>query len=141
VKLTDLKAKFIRWEDRVEPIDKVDGDISTPEGYAAWVAAGRPSVTVVGPRTYVPRVATLAEAQGISFLCPACSIKNGGPIGTHIVQVAFRDRGVLDHQGSRSRNGGPSRWAVSGTGLHDLTTDPSIDCGCWHGWIRNGDAT
>lgn len=31
----------------------------------------------------------IAEAQGIWFLCPACFVKNQGPIGTHMVLVWF----------------------------------------------------
>lgn len=33
------------------------------------------------------------------------------------------------------------RWHMEGTGLHDLTTTPSIAVGnpeCWHGFITNG---
>ena len=102
MRLTDLEAEFIRWEDRIEPRNKVAAgwDTASEAGLKAWNDAGRPSEEVIGP-----------------------------------------DRGLLDHQGSRSKGGGPSRWAVSGTCLDDLTTDPSVDCGCWHGWIRNGDAT
>lgn len=80
---------------------------------------------------YLPDAATVADAQGIMFVCPACK--------THHIQVAFRNRGVLDHQGSHGKDGKPTRWAVSGTGFADLTLQPSVDCGCWHGFVTNGE--
>ena len=86
-------------------------------------------------------VDTLADAQSVEFLCPVCFAKNGGAVGTHLVIVTFAGRGSADHQGSQSRNGGPSRWTVSGTGFDDLTTTPSVDTtpGCtWHGFITSG---
>lgn len=92
-------------------------------------------------RTFHKDVDTLAEANQIWFLCPACFQKNSGAVGTHQVMVGFDGRGLLPHQSSQSRNGGPSRWAVSGTGYADLTLSPSIDCGCWHGYVRNGEVT
>lgn len=89
---------------------------------------------------YLVKVDTLAEAQGIQFDCPKCQPYPHGII------VTFRDRGTLDHQGSQSAHGGPSRWTVAGTGFADLSCQPSIDCtkggGCtFHGYITNGEAT
>jgi hypothetical protein len=88
------------------------------------------------------KVATLAVAHGIRFLCPKCFAKNGGPEGTHSVMVWFRDRGVPS-----TESPGPGRWIASGSGYADLTLSPSINLensdhiGCeWHGWIQNGDA-
>lgn len=95
-------------------------------------------------RHYNIDVATIAEAQSVQFLCPVCYQKNQGPVGTHGVMVTFANRGVPDHLGSQSRNGGPSRWTASGTGLDDLTLTPSIDLtpGCtWHGFITGGQVT
>jgi hypothetical protein len=89
-------------------------------------------------RVYSRHVTTVAEAHGVQFLCPACFEKNGGPVGTHLVWVTFRDRAVADHLGSQSSKGGPSRWTVSGDALESLTLQPSIDCGCWHGYVTNG---
>lgn len=82
---------------------------------------------------------TLKEAQGIRFLCPACFQKNGGVVGTHIVDVAFEGRGVFPSQGSHNKKGEPSRWNVTGTDYSDLTLQPSIDCECWHGLVTNGE--
>jgi hypothetical protein len=85
------------------------------------------------------KVNDLASAQGMFFLCPACYVTNGhSAVGTHGIVVSFRDRGVSPTQGSHGTDGNPSRWAVSGTGIADLTLDPSIDVGCWHGHIVNG---
>jgi hypothetical protein len=85
------------------------------------------------------KVDTVAEAQGVMFACPKCFAANGGLVGTHYVLCWFRDRGVPDEMKPN-----PGRWAVSGSGYHDLTLSPSIllhsDCG-WHGWVTNGQAT
>lgn len=87
------------------------------------------------------KVDSLADANGIFLLCPACFAKNGGPVGTHGLIVTFRDRGVPDHLGSRGTSGAASRWAVTGASLADLTLRPSIDVGCWHGFVTNGEVT
>lgn len=93
----------------------------------------------LGGHWYDVRVASLAAAHAVRFLCPACYAKNNGPVGTHGVMVTFHDRGVPDHLGSRSRQGGPSRWRVSGDSVENLTLTPSIDCECWHGHVTNGE--
>ncbi len=83
--------------------------------------------------------ATFGEAQSIWFRCPVC--RNGR---SHQVLVSFAGRGLAYDQGSQNREGKPSRWQVSGTGIDDLTLHPSVDCtpSCpWHGWIKNGDVT
>ena len=128
MRLTDLEPKFIRYVTQ-----------SKEEQFAEGPAT---------PTEYLHHVDTLAEAQGIQFLCPVCFQKNSGPIGTHAIEVAFADRGVLDHQGSHNRAGAPSRWSASGTSYSDLTTLPSIlidpalpACAGWHGYITNGEAT
>lgn len=91
-------------------------------------------------------VDTLAEAQGIQFLCPMCFAKNNGPIGTHAVKCWSRSRGVPDDVSP-----GPGRWAMEGTGFQDLTlnADPPgtarsvwLTGGCgWHGFVTNGEVT
>ena len=89
-------------------------------------------------------VKTLAEADHIDFLCPACFAKNGGAKGTHCVMVTFAGRNVSDDAGSGDSDGKPSRWNVSGTSLDDLVLTPSIlldakrkaEDGChWHGFV------
>lgn len=100
---------------------------------------------VEGRQHHVP-VARLEDAQGVRFLCPACFVTNGGPIGTHGVICWSRSRGVPDDAAP-----GPGRWKLDGTGLHDLTlnADPpatarsvKLETGCmWHGHITNGEVT
>lgn len=139
MRLTDLDPRFVRFETRTESWDAVDGDPAT------WRERGSPTKTVTGPREYVSRVETLAEAQGVFFLCPVCFQKHGGPVGTHGVEVAFHGRGVGDHQGSQAGDGRPSRWNVSGSSFDDLTLTPSVHlagAGCgWHGFVTNGEVT
>lgn len=93
---------------------------------------------------HVP-VETLAEAQGVDFLCPLCFAKNGGPIGTHHVTCWSRSRGVPD-----DASPGPGRWRLDGTSLADLTLNEepgksrsvALIGGCaWHGFVTNGRAT
>lgn len=89
-------------------------------------------------------VVTVAEADAVTFLCPACFARNGGPVGTHAVLVTFADRVVPDEAGSRDADGRPSRWRATGTTIDDLVLTPSIllDAkrkpgeGChWHGFV------
>jgi hypothetical protein len=91
-------------------------------------------------------VETLAEADGLFFLCPVCWAKNSEAVGTHGIIVTFRDRGVPDALGSHNKEGQPTRWTVSGSGYTDLSLQPSIDIsrnlpGEWHGFITNGVVT
>lgn len=92
-------------------------------------------------------VATIAEAQGVRFLCPKCFAANGGPVGTHGVICWSRSRGVPDDV-----RPAPGRWALDGTSIGDLTlnADPPgtarsvqlLGGGCaWHGFVTNGEAT
>mgnify|MGYP003387413317 CR=1 FL=1 len=82
------------------------------------------------------RVPTLDEAQGVMFRCPF-------PGHGHMVVVWFANPRVLPPADS---NHTPSpRWQMSGTGLVDLTLQPSVDVkggpdcsSCWHGYVQNG---
>lgn len=86
-------------------------------------------------------VDSLADAQGIHFLCPKCFSKNNGPVGTHLVLVWFKDRGVPENELPL-----PGRWTVTGgADMSDLTLTASIQlpngagqCG-WHGFVTNGE--
>lgn len=133
MKLRDLDAKFIRYETRMDTWRQVlPGVTYTGEEYQ--------TEEVPGPREFMVDVETLAEAKGVFLQCPICRQPDGSG---HYLQVTFANRGVGDSQGSHGKDGGPTRWEVSGTGLDDLTTKPSIllDGGCnWHGYITNGDA-
>jgi len=132
MKLIDLEPRFIRYETRIEKWTRVLGDPLT------W-KSGDPTEEVVGPRVYHVHVDSLAEAQGVCFLCPACFAKNNGPVGTHACLCWFADRGV-----PADAEPLPGRWRVSGTGYNDLTLAPSIllQGGCnWHGFITSGNIT
>lgn len=60
-------------------------------------------------------VDTLAEADGIMFVCPKCFITRGGRAGAHSIICWFKGKvpDTLDPK--------PGRWNPSGTGLGDLT--------------------
>lgn len=89
-------------------------------------------------------VATLAEAQGVRFLCPKCHAALGGAVGCHAVLCWFEDRGIPDTAKPK-----PGRWNPVGSGLDDLTFVPGrksnsvlITEGClWHGFVTNGEAS
>ena len=128
MKLTELDAKFYKreMEERTRTLRREDGSTET----------------VTGPCEIYRPVETLAEADGVQFLCPLCFAKNGGPVGTHRVLCWFVGK-VPDEA-----EPGPGRWNPSGTGLHDLTFVPpgavsvhltGEGCG-WHGLVRNGEA-
>lgn len=87
-------------------------------------------------------VESLAEADGVEFLCPKCFESNGNSaVGTHLVGCWFVGK-VPDWIEPN-----PGRWNPSGSGLQDLTFVPPgavsvfITGGCgWHGFVKNGDA-
>ena len=125
MRLSQLEAKLVRYETRPHESQA-----------AGWTSE------------YLVKVNSLADAQGIMLLCPACFARNNGSVGTHMIEVSFADRNVQDHQGSKNREGKPSRWTVSGSSCDDLTLRPSIlidqmkpACDGWHGFVTNGDAT
>jgi len=107
-------------------------------------------ISLSGDRGSFREVENIGDAQGISFLCPACFEANGGSIGTHSVICWSRSRGVPDHI-----EPAPGRWAMVGTNFHDLTlnadlpsTARSVDLTAngkfpkeWHGFITNGEVT
>lgn len=128
----DLEPCFIVYVERMENRERLKHGVS-PTNYTDADFEMREEM-----QQYLHEVDTLAEAQGITFLCPKCYGVNGGCIGTHEVQVTFRDRGVLDHQGAHNTDGRPTRWAVSGMGFDDIVIQPSIllqgGCG-WHGFV------
>jgi hypothetical protein len=137
VRLTDLEPQFIRYESRVETWNVVDGNPET------WRERGCPTKQVTGPREYRIFVDALAEAQGITFICPKCFANAGhSNAGVHLCEVTFGGRGVPDVMGTHNKAGAPTRWQVSGRSYSDLTTSPSIllegeGCG-WHGFITDG---
>ena len=103
-----------------------------------------------GEHKYIHHVKTLAEAQGIMFLCPKCFVANNGRVGTHRVLCWSRSAGASEHAEPR-----PGRWQMVGTGLDDLTLNGDMIgmpgtgarsiqllSGCqWHGFVTNGEVT
>lgn len=101
---------------------------------------------VVSPHTeheFHVQVDSLAEADGLQFLCPKCFATNGGNVGTHSVICWFEGK-VPDNVDPK-----PGRWKPVGTGLDDLSFVPGrksnsvlLVGGCgWHGFVKMGDAT
>lgn len=84
-------------------------------------------------------VESMAEANGIWFLCPLCMDRRNRGEKVHV-------HGVLcwTHQVQAGIDPGPGRWEMKGTGFDDVTLSPSVHLtgpGCgWHGWITNGEA-
>lgn len=138
----DLQARFIRHEIRIESrrFVKAAARAERPNGpYTDDDVEER-----VGPAEYIVYVDTLADADGVWFLCPKCFVVNGGREGTHGVICWFVGK-VADDVAPK-----PGRWTPTGSGLHDLTFVPSagrtqsvlLTAGCqWHGFVANGDAT
>ncbi len=90
------------------------------------------------------RVETVAEADGVMFLCPSCYDRNSGDVGTHSILVWIAGREIPASETPLPR------WDASGTALADLTLRPSINlhpdanrhpnaCLGWHGWVRAGE--
>jgi len=71
-------------------------------------------VDPAGDASRFRHVDSLAQANGIIFLCPKCWTKNGGPRGTHSV-ICWAPP-VPQSIGPK-----PGRWAMVGTGYDDLT--------------------
>ena len=63
-------------------------------------------------------VDTLAEADGILFLCPKCFHSGSTHVGCHSELCWFRGKVPDDCYP------GPGRWTPSGTGYNDLTFVP-----------------
>ena len=85
-------------------------------------------------------VDTLAEADGIMFLCPKCFVANGGPMGTHVI-ICWKPSVPLTVAPA------PGRWNMRGTGYGDLSLDAGsssiqLTGGCrWHGFVKDGKVT
>lgn len=73
-------------------------------------------------------VSTLEEADGLLLYSCPCG-------AGHALLCWRRGRVPADAEP------GPGRWDFSGSDLHDLTLSPSVNLGCWHGFVRNGEVT
>lgn len=65
----------------------------------------------------------LSDNKVLRFDCPKCS--QPGINNCHAVRVPLEG----------------SHWTYSGEFPETLTVMPSIDIGCWHGFISNGDVS
>lgn len=129
MRLRDLKAQFSRFA--IEPAPKHLGR-TLPDGSIQW--GGFPSASFYD-------VDTRDVADSVTFLCPLCFERNGGPVGTHGIRIDFVGGKVTDEYCIHDSTGQPVRWSASGTSYDDLTLAPSIqvNSGCrWHGFIENG---
>jgi hypothetical protein len=142
MRLRQLDGQFIRRDVRVETWTQIKADVFAVKTAGPYTDDEVEEVT--GPREVFVYVATLAEADGVSFLCPKCFAENGGPVGTHSVICWFQDR-VPDDAFPK-----PGRWNPVGTSLDDLSFVPGKKShsvlltgeGCaWHGFVTNGDAS
>ncbi len=108
MRLLALEPQFLRHEIHTDTWQRIVGPPET------WHERGEPLEDVTGPRDHHVYVDTLAEAQGVTFLCPKCFLANGGPKGTHsIVCWAPVVPQTVDPK--------PGRWELVGTGFADLT--------------------
>lgn len=140
--LRQLGAQFLKREIREQTWTRIKPAVFAVKQAGPYADDEVEEIT--GPREILINVATLAEADGVGFLCPKCFAANNGPVGTHGVICWFEDK-VPDDAFP-----GPGRWNPVGTSLDDLTFVPGKRShsvlltgeGCaWHGFVVNGDAT
>ena len=97
--------------------------------------------------THFHDVDSIAEADGIIFLCPKCFAHNGGSVGTHSVIC-------WNPSVPQTTSPKPGRWNLVGTGYHDLSlvvgsSSVLLNGRCWegaggegwHGFVTNGEVT
>lgn len=82
---------------------------------------------------------SLADADGVIFLCPVCFKNNGGPVGTHSI-ICWKPSVPL------AQSPGPGRWNLIGTSIDDLTLQAGSSSVLLQGapcrahfFIRNGE--
>lgn len=115
MKLADLEPQFIRHEVKRELVSKVKPEIWAVRKDGPFSEEDFHEVeTDVEHSVYVD---TLAEADGILFLCPKC-FRDKGRAGTHSVICWFEDK-VADNVDPK-----PGRWFPQGTGYTDLSFVP-----------------
>lgn len=91
-----------------------------------------PEFVQAAPAEGLHFVDTLEDAQGVMFDCPKC--------GGHRLLTWFKQPIRLPPV-APDLAPGPGRWGFTGSGMENLTLNPSIDAGCWHGWIQEGVVT
>ena len=140
MKLRDLNAFFVRREVKLQIVRRVRPEVWEVRKDGPW--SDDDIYEVEADVVHMPTVDTLAEADGVWFLCPKCYADNGGEVGTHSVICWFVGKVPDDAEPK------PGRWVPSGSGIDDLTfVGPNaasvlLTGGCrWHGFVRNGDAT
>lgn len=82
---------------------------------------------------------TIAECDGILFLCPVCFKTNNGPIGTHSI-ICWKPHVP------QTQTPGPGRWNMLGDSVESLTLQAGSSsiyltgtgCGA-HFYITNGE--
>lgn len=87
-------------------------------------------------------VSSIADADGVMFVCPLCFENNGkNRVGVHSVLC-------WNPNVPQTTDPVPGRWNLVGTGYEDLTLQAGSSSihltgeGCgWHGFIRNGEVT
>jgi hypothetical protein len=97
----------------------------------------KPSFLRLGLENRVLPAETFAEAQGLQFLCPVCSLHRDPKPEDHWIVCWFSNcmvplQSVVD----------PGRWQAMGTSFETLTLFPTIRAhkGCgWHGRIVKGE--
>jgi len=104
---------------------------------------------VTPERSYRRQGGEIEGAQGVFLWCPCgygkpeYPLDNGRPHGILVPFSNPRNAPLIpENFGPVGRDGKHPRWAMSGTGLHDLTVTPSIAVGnpeCWHGYITAGE--
>lgn len=67
----------------------------------------------------------LSDNGILRFDCPSCSLKGDA----HGIRVPLAP--AVDQHGQS--------WNHTGQFPDTLTLTPSVDAGCWHGWIRSGE--
>ena len=128
MKLTDLGARFIRWEQREGSVAHVRADVLSERPTGPFSEDDVENVPCL--QTFHVYVDTLAQADGIMFRCPKC---------THQVLCWFVGK-VPDSVDPK-----PGRWIPRGTGVGDLSfvTDAqhplcSVKLDCAHFYVRDG---
>ncbi len=131
LRLRDLEPQLVKLEYKTETWTRVLGDPAT------W-KPGDPTESVTGPREYNVPVEAVAEADGISFLCPWCFECAGRTaVGVHGI-TCWTPKVPGDVAP------GPGRWALDGTSYDDLSlvagsSSVKIEGGCnAHFFVERG---